>query len=92
MNRLNKSIKGLLVNETLAYENAEIEKLQNFFDPAIVAGNELTINNKIESTIVKQILKDEKPPSDVDDSDIPIAKTNSRTDSSHYQPRLRTHF
>ena len=64
----------MLVNKTLAYENAEIEKLQNFFDSLIVVGNELTFNNKIESTIAKEILKDKKPPSDVDDSDILIAK------------------
>ena len=64
----------MLVNKTLAYENAEIEKLQNFFDSLIVVGNELTFNNKIESTIAKEILKDKKPPSDVDDSDILIVK------------------
>ena len=75
INRFNKSINGLLVNKTLACENAEIQKLQNFFDPPTVVGDELTIDNKIESRIVKEILKDEKPPSDVDNSDIPIAKT-----------------
>ena len=74
INRLNKSINSLLINEMLAYENAEIENLQNFFDPLIVVGNELTTDNKIESTIVKEVLKDEKPPSDVNDSDVPIAK------------------
>ena len=74
INRLNKSINSLLINEMLAYENAEIEKLQNFFDPLIVVGNELNTDNKIESTIVKEVLKDEKPPSDLNDSDVPIAK------------------
>ena len=74
INRLNKSINSLLINEMLAYENAEIEKLQNFFDPLIVVGNELNTDNKIESTIVKEVLKDEMPPSDVNDSDVPIAK------------------
>ena len=68
INRLNKSM--------LVYENAQIEKLQNFFDPPTLAGDELTISDKIESTIVKEILKGGKPPSDVDDSDISIAKTN----------------
>ena len=29
INRLNKSINSLLVNEALAYENAQIEKIQN---------------------------------------------------------------
>ena len=33
----------------------------------------MKINNKIDSTIVKEILEDEKSPSEVDDSDIPIA-------------------
>ena len=56
-NRLNKSINSLLVNKTLTYENAEIKKLQNFFDSPTVVSNELTINNKTESTIVKEILK-----------------------------------
>ena len=43
-------------------------------------GNEPTINNKIESVIVKEILNDEKHPTDVDEdgdnnvSDIPLAK------------------
>ena len=43
-------------------------------------GDEPTINNKIESVIVKEILNDEKHPTDVDKdgdnnvSDIPLAK------------------
>ena len=59
-----------------AYENAEIEKLQIFFYPPVIVGDEATINIKIESEIVKEISKDGKLPSDVDydDNDIPIAK------------------
>ena len=45
-----------------AYENAEIEKLQNFFYPPVIVGDEATINNKIESEIVKEISKDGKLP------------------------------
>ena len=74
INKLNKSINSSLVNETLAYESAQTE---HFFDSSIIVGDEQTTNNKIESTIVKEFLKDEKPPSDIDnddDSDIPIAK------------------
>ena len=83
INRLNKNKNSLLVNKTPAYENAEIEKLQNFFDPRTVAGNELTINNKIESTIVKGILKYEKPPCDVDGSDIRIAKVTEEIEQEN---------
>ena len=78
---------GLLLwyhlNKTLVYENTEIEKLQNLFDPPTVVGDELTFNNKIESTIVKEILKDENLPPDVDDSDIPIAKTTEETEQEN---------
>ena len=35
-NKLNKSVNSLLVNEMFAYENAEIENLQNFFDPPTI--------------------------------------------------------
>ena len=71
VNKFNKSINSLLVNEMLAYENAEIEKLQNF-----LVGDEPTINNKTESAILQETLKDEKRPSDADndDSHIPILK------------------
>ena len=75
ISKLNKSINRLLVNEMLAYENAQIE---NFFNPPTIPGGEQALNNKIERAIVKEILKDEKPPFDInneDDSDIPIAKT-----------------
>ena len=72
----------MLVNNTLVCENAEIEKLQNFFDPPAVVSDELTINNKIESATVKDVLKDKKSPSDVDDSDIPIVKTTEQIE--HY--------
>ena len=75
ISKLNKSINRLLVNEMLAYENAQIE---NFFSPPTIPGGEQALNNKIERAIVKEILKDEKPPFDInndDDSDIPIAKT-----------------
>ena len=65
INKLNKSIKSLLAYKMLAYENPEIEKLQIFFDPPVIAGDEPMINNKIESTIAKETLKDGKPPSDV---------------------------
>ena len=74
INKLNKSINSLLVNKMLTFENAEIEILQNFFDPLTLVGDELTINDKIKNTIVKEVLKDEKPPSDVDDSNNPMAK------------------
>ena len=73
INKLNKGRNTLLVNKMLANENAEIEKLQNFFDPPVTVGDEPTIINKIVSINVK----DEKPPSEVNnnDSDISIAKT-----------------
>ena len=32
INRLSKSINSLLINKTVTCENAEIEKLHNFFD------------------------------------------------------------
>ena len=49
-------------------------------------GNEPTINNKIESVIVKEILNDEKHPTDVDEdgdnnvSDVPLAKVAEKTE------------
>ena len=55
INRLNKSLNSFLVNKMLAYENAKTEKLQNFFDPPTVVGDEPTINNKTESKILKEI-------------------------------------
>ena len=73
----------MLVNKTLAYENAKIEKLQNFFHPLIVVSDELIINNKIGSTIVKWIFKDEKPSSDVDDSDVSIAVTTEEIEQEN---------
>ena len=73
----------MLVNKTLAYENAKIEKLQNFFHPLTVVGDELIINNKIGSTIVKWIFKDEKPSSDVDDSDVSIAITTEEIEQEN---------
>ena len=73
----------MLVNKTLAYENAKIEKLQNFFHPLIVVSDELIINNKIGSTIVKWIFKDEKPSSDVDDSDVSIAITTEEIEQEN---------
>lgn len=81
INKLNKSRNTLLVNKMLANENAEIEKLQNFFDPPVTAGDGPTIINKIVSTIVK----DEKPPSEVDnnDSDISIAKTTEEIEQGN---------
>ena len=68
-----------------AYENAEIEKLQIFFYPPVIVGDEATINIKIESEIVKEISKDGKLPSDVDydDNDIPIAKTTEETEQEN---------
>ena len=54
-------------------KDAVIRETQN-------VGDEPTINNKIESIIVKEILNDEKHPTDVDEdgdnnvSDIPLAK------------------
>ena len=76
INRLTKSINCLLVSEALAFENAKTKELQNLmFDLPTVVGDEPTIKNKTESTIVKEVLKDKKPPSDVDDSDILIVNT-----------------
>ena len=72
INKLNKGIKRSLVNEMLAYEKCEIEKLQNFFDPPVIIGDELTINKNN----CWEILKDEKLPFEVKNSDsgIPIVK------------------
>ena len=55
INRLNKSLNSFLVNKMLAYENTKMEKLQNFFDPPTVVGDEPTINNRTESKILKEI-------------------------------------
>ena len=60
-----------------------LKNYKNFFDPRTVAGNELTTNNKIESTIVKGILKYEKPPCDVDGSDIRIAKVTEEIEQEN---------
>ena len=81
INKLNKGRNTLLVNKMLANENAEIEKLQNFFDPPVTVGDEPTIINKIVSTNVK----DEKPPSEVNnnDSDISIAKTTEEIEQGN---------
>ena len=66
----------MLVSEALAFENAKTKELQNLlFDLPTVVGDEPTNKNKTESTIVKEVLKDKKPPSDVDDSDILIVNT-----------------
>ena len=60
--------KGVVINE-----------IQNF-DPPTIVGDERTINNKIGSIAVKEIINDEKHPTDVDDdggnkiSNIPLAK------------------
>ena len=84
INRLTKSINCLLVSEVLAFENAKTKKVQNLlFDLPTVVGDEPTIKNKTESTIVKEVLKDKKPPSEVDDSDILIAKTVEETEQEN---------
>ena len=78
---LNKNISDLIdTNNHMLKKEAVIIKIQNL-DPPTIIGDEPTINNIIESTIVKQILNDEKPPTDVDNddnnndvSDIPLAK------------------
>ena len=81
INILTKSINCLLVSEALAFENAKTKKLQNLlFDLPTVVGDEPTIKNKTESTIVKNFLEDKKPPSDVDDSDILLVKTVEETE------------
>ena len=43
----------------------------------------LTINSKLESRIVKEIFKDEKSTSDIDNSDIPIAKTTEEIEQEN---------
>ena len=74
----------MLVSEARVFENAKTKKLQNLlFDLPTVVGDEPTIKNKTESTIVKKVLKDKKPPSDIDDSDILIVKTVEETEQEN---------
>ena len=83
-NRLTKNINSLLVSEALAFENAKTKKLQSLlFDLPTVVGDEPAIKNKTECTIVKEVLKDKKPPSDVDDSDILIVNTAEETEQEN---------
>ena len=58
---LNENINDLINTK----KGPVISEIQNFNLPAIV-GDEPTINNKIGSIIVKEILNDEKHPTDVD--------------------------
>ena len=58
---LNENINDLINTK----KGPVISEIQNFNPPAIV-GDEPTINNKIGSIIVKEILNDEKHPTDVD--------------------------
>ena len=74
--RLNKNINQLMeINIHTEKKSDAIEKAQNLSSPTI-AGDEPTINNKIESILVKEILNDEKPPIDVDDSDDDVDVSN----------------
>ena len=82
LKRLNKNINDMVdTNIHMQKKGAVISKIKNFDPPAII-GDEQTINNKIESIIVKEFLNNEKPSTDTgndnDDnnnlSDIPLAK------------------
>ena len=86
---LNKNISDLIdTNIHMQKKGAVIIEIQNL-DPPTIIGDEPTINNIIESIIVKQILNDEKPPTDVDNddnnnnnvSDIPLAKVAEKIES-----------
>ena len=77
---LNKNINDLMDTKIhMQKKGAVIRKIKNL-DPPTIAGSKRTINNKIESIIVKEILNDGKPTTVVgnDDngnfSDIPFAK------------------
>ena len=56
LKRLNKNINDLVdTNIHMRKKGAVISKIKNFDPPAII-GDEQTINNKIESIIVKEFL------------------------------------
>ena len=81
LKRLNKNINDLIdTNIYVQKKGAVISEIQNL-DPPTIVGDKPTINNKIESIIVKEILNDEQPPTvvgsdNVDNgvSDIPLVK------------------
>ena len=70
---LNKNVNDLIdTNIHMQKKGAVISKIQNL-DPPTIVGDKPTINNKIESIIVKEILNDGKPTTVVG-YDIPLAK------------------
>ena len=72
INVLNKSLNDLLTVETLPFDTARIKKMTGFFDQPIFV-SEQTDNKRIENSIVRNILNDEKMefPTDTDHISMP---------------------
>ena len=72
INVLNKSLNDLLTVETLPFDTARIKKMTVFFDQPIFV-SEQTDNKRIENSIVRNILNDEKMefPTDTDHISMP---------------------
>ena len=94
---LNKNINDLInTNIHMQKKRAIISEIQNL-DPPTIVGDEPTINNKIESILVKEILNDEKPPTDVDGdedvvSDIPLVKVAEKIEPDDFGVDLQKLF
>ena len=74
INRLNKSLNDLSTAESLAFDTARISRMTTeFFDQPIFVTGEQTDNKRIENSIGRNILKNEKIefPTDADHVSLP---------------------